>query len=322
MIKTLDKQQKRVAKALALMPPLHALPPKLARPTFTSLDRLIGIPKTPLNTIKDVSITAHDNSGSFSARIYYPNETPNHATSTHAMMYFHGGGGVIGSVKSHDHLCRHLAQHANVVIISVDYRLAPEHKFPTAVHDAIDAWNWLTNNKQTLNLEHHILGAGGDSAGAYLAALLSLTNTTKELPVKVNTPPNFQYLLYPMFDLRGLTDSYLSANNEMLLTNTLMDYFRKHFLTTIAQSEQAIVSPILASDLQLLPKTYLLSVEFDPLKDTSIAFAKQLKEQGVAITHEHFDDCMHSFISTYKLSKRAQLGVTQITQQLKQLCST
>ncbi|MGR6874040.1 alpha/beta hydrolase [Pseudomonas sp. HK3] len=322
MTKTLDKQQKITANILACMPPLHSLPPKLARPMFTLVDRLLGIPNAPLNNVKNISIATHDGRASLPLRIYYPNKSLTQNETTHAMMFFHGGGGVIGSLNSHDRLCRYLAQFSNVVIISVGYRLAPEHKFPTAIHDAIDAWNWLHNNKQTLAIQNHHIGAGGDSAGAYLATLLSLTQTLNSRPIKVSTPPEFQYLLYPMVDLRGLTPSYLNAHKGMLLTKKLMDYFRKHFLVNLSQSEHAIVSPLLADDLHLLPTTYLLSVEHDPLKDSGIAFAQTLIAQGVSVTHEHFDDCMHSFISTYKVSQRAQQGVNQIAQQLKQLCST
>ena len=317
-----DKQQKRIANLLALMPPMHSMPPKLARPIFTVIDRILGIPNTQLNTIKNVSIPTHDGNTTITARVYYPNQTEAHPSTSHAMMYFHGGGCVIGSINSHDRLCRYLAQNSNVVIISVNYRLAPEHKMPTPIVDAITAWNWLNDNKHALGLQNHILGAGGDSAGAYLTALLSLTDTQHELPLKTKMPPAFQYLLYPMIDLRGQTQSYQNANKGMLLTNKLMDYFSKHYLQSVSQKASAIASPALANDLHLLPKTYLLTVEFDPLKDDGIKFANTLKEKNIPITHEHFEDCMHSFVTTYKVSERAKQACKQIAQQLKYLCST
>ena len=317
-----DKQQQKIANLLELMPPMHWMPPKLARPTFTVIDRILGIPNTQLNTIKNVTIPTHDGKSAINARIYYPNETKACANTTHAMMYFHGGGCVIGSINSHDRLCRYFAQNSNVVIISVNYRLAPEHKIPTPIVDAITAWNWLNDNKHALGLENHILGAGGDSAGAYLTTLLSLTDTQQELPINTNTPPAFQYLLYPMIDLRGQTESYRNANKGMLLTSKLMDYFSKHYLQSVSQKASAIASPALANDLHLLPKTYLLTVEFDPLKDDGIAFANTLKEKNIPITHEHFEDCMHSFVTTYKVSERAKQACKQIARQLKHLCST
>jgi acetyl esterase len=318
---TLDKQQLKVAKLLEYLPPTHSLPPKLARPIFTLLDRLTGIKKVAVGKIENIAINTYGDNQKIPLRIYYPSQ---HKTNncSNAMMYFHGGGCVIGSIQSHDRLCRYLAQHSNTVIISVDYRLAPEHKFPCAIIDAISAWNWLQDNKTDLGLAGYNIGAGGDSAGAYFAVLLGLSSVQQTLPVHTNIKPDFQYLLYPMLDLRGLSESYKSAQSGMLLTNQLMDYFCRHYLVNSEQAELPLVSPLLIDDISELAKTYILTLEFDPLKDSGIAFANKLKEQSITVTHEHFDDCMHSFISTVKVSKRAKQGLVQITQQLKNLCST
>lgn len=317
---TLDKQQSKVTKILEYFPPTHTLPPKMARPIFTVVDRLVGIKKASVKAIKNIKIKTLDDTQTIPVRIYYPSQ-PN-TKNPSAMMYFHGGGCVIGSIASHDRLCRHLAQHSGTVIISVGYRLAPEHKFPTPIIDAIHAWNWLQENKKALELTNHQIGVGGDSAGAYLAVLTELQHVQKTLSVQASVKPDFQYLLYPMMDLRGGTESYKNAQGGMLLTNQLMDYFTKHYLENPEQTQLPLASLLLINDFSELSKTYLLTLEFDPLKDSGIAFANALTEQGVNVTHEHFDDCMHSFVSTAKVSQRAKQGVDQITQQLKDLCST
>ena len=320
MMPTLDKQQQTLVNILSYLPPTHSLPPKLARPIFTLLDRFAGIKKVKVGQIKNITIATHGDNQKIPLRIYYP-ASPS-AQYSHAMMYFHGGGCVIGSIQSHDRLCRYLAQQTNTVIISVGYRLAPEYKFPTPILDAIESWNWLQSHKNELGLSQCEIGAGGDSAGAYLAVLLGLSSIQKTLPIQTSGTPEFQYLLYPMVDLQGLTASYRSANKDMLLTNKLMDYFRDNYLLSTQQVSLPLVSPLLIDDLSELPKTYLLTVEFDPLKDDGITFANKLKAQSVPVTHQHFDDCLHSFVSTAKVSKRAQKGVEQISQQLKDLCST
>ena len=324
----LDKQQFKIAKLLEYLPPLYALPPSMARLSYTLVDRLFGVRKVNIQKIENIKIQAFNHKRTIGLRIYYPKQTntpSNNQTPTdtkkHAMMYFHGGGCVIGNIHSHDRLCRHLAHHSQTVIISVDYGLAPKHKYPAAVIDAIQAWNWLQENKTNLGLADYKIGAGGDSAGGYLSILLGLSSAQDALPIQVTSTPEFQYLLYPMVDLRALTESYKNANSGMLLTNRLMDYFRDHFLVNPQQANEALASPILFDDLSQLAKTYLLTVEFDPLKDDGIAFANKLKTQSVPITHEHFADCMHSFVSTAKFSKRANQGVHQITKQLSNLCS-
>ncbi len=313
----LDKQQARIARLLGYLPPIHCLPPFLARVSYTALDRLLGIPKTSVKAIKDLYIPTHDSKQTIALRIYYPEAS--NTQKPKAMMYFHGGGCVIGSITSHDRLCRYLCNKSNIVIISVGYRLAPKHKFPAAIYDAIHAWNWVHDHLQHIDLTGYKLGAGGDSAGGYLACFLSLNRQQTELTIQVKHKPEFLYLLYPMMDLRGLTQSYRDANNGMLLTNTLMDYFSRHYLSNVEQKFLPLASPILFETFSHFPHTYILTCGADPLRDDGIAFAQKLESQNVLVTHDHFDDCMHSFISVYRASNRAQQATFAIAQRLKQL---
>ena len=191
-------------------------------------------------------------------------------------------------------------------IISVDYRLSPEYKFPTPIYDAIDAWNYIHDNHKALNIHPKYIGVGGDSAGAYLACLIGLNTLQTQLPVQSKVTPQFQFLLYPMLDLQGLTESYRRFNKQLLLTRDLMDYFRQHYLNSLDEAALPLVSPLLTNDISESPDSYILTLGFDPLRDDGIAYAERLKAAGIATHHEHYADCMHGFISVTALSARAK----------------
>lgn len=311
----LDKAQARVGRVLDFLPALHLLPPKLARPNYLLLDRLLGLKKVKLEKVEDLSIVSNKRH-KINMRCYYPNTG---TVPQAALMYFHGGGCAIGSLATHDRLCRFLAQQSQIVIISVDYRLGPEAKYPAAIEDAIEAWNWLNQNSARLKLDPQRLGVGGDSAGAYLAALIGLPKLQQQLDVQSQAPAKFQYLLYPMLDLRGQSDSFKKHTKSQILTQAMMLYFRQHYLNDISQSHEALASPLLHDDFSQMPKTYLLSLGYDPLSDDGLAFAEKLELAGIDIKHQHFGDCMHAFISTARVSARARQACYQIGEELKQL---
>lgn len=313
----LDPQQARIAKLLDYLPAIHTLPPFMARISYTSLDRILGIPKIKVKEVRDYKISNYDNQGKIKLRVYYPTQVK--PKNQKALIYFHGGGCVIGSINSHDRLCRKLCEDSQTSIISVEYRLAPKYKFPTAILDAIHAWNWISQHLDDLGLTDHKLGAGGDSAGGYLAFLLSIPQSQTELDISPIISPKFLYLLYPMMDLRGLTQSYKNANQGVLLTNTLMDYFSKHYLNNEAQKELPLASPLLFSDLSPLPETYILTCGHDPLCDDGITLVEHLNSQNIPVKHDHLEDCMHSFVSVYRMSRRAQQATQLISKRLQEI---
>ncbi|WP_299569005.1 alpha/beta hydrolase [uncultured Shewanella sp.] len=321
----LESKQRLAAKLLTLTP-LHKLPPKLFRPVYSAMDRLLGLSKIEIAKVIDSSIAITSQPHKTSAktiklRAYYPvfqkaDGVDKVKTAQKTLVYFHGGGCVIGSIDTHDRFCRFLANHGKMNVISVNYRLAPEHKFPSPICDAIEAWNHVNENHQQLHINPNHIGVGGDSAGAYLACIIGLTHVQNELPVIAKTQPEFQFLIYPMLDLQGLTESYRKFDKQLILTRTLMDYFRDHYLNSLNEISQPLVSPLLIKDISQSPKTYLLTLGYDPLRDDGITYATRLKNAEVITHHQHFDDCMHGFISITKTSDRAKQACHQIAMAL------
>lgn len=321
----LERSQRFAARLLSFMPPLHRLPPKIFRPLFLVMDRMMGLSKEDMHSVVDYLIpTTADDKGQvhkLKIRAYYPKPDDNHKEPAvrKSMVYFHGGGCVIGSIETHDRFCRYLAKHSNTIIISVDYRLAPEYAFPIPIHDAVDTWNWINHHHKQLKLDPNNIGVGGDSAGGYLACLIGLSSLHETLPVKSNHPPSFQFLLYPMLSLQGNTPSYQKFTKHLILTKALMDYFRRHFLKTIHDYSQPLISPLQANDISMSVKSYILTLGYDPLRDDGIKYAERLKQLGIDTDHEHYQDCMHAFISVTKLSKRAREATRSVADALARI---
>ncbi len=320
----LEKRQQLTAKLLSFMPSLHKLPPKVFRILFLIMDRLIGLEKTQLHQVVDYQISTTSGYGNpdhkLNARVYYPKPASgSDSTSNKSMVYFHGGGCVIGSIKTHDHFCRFLAKYSETTIISVEYRLAPEHKFPIPVCDAIDAWNWINLNHKQLNLNPNKIGVGGDSAGGYLACIVGLTSLHNDLKVKSLYTPSFQFLIYPMLNLQSDSESYNAFTKGLILTKDVMDYFTQHYVNTLDETSYPLVSPLQAQDISNSPKTYLLTLGYDPLRDDGVSYVSRLKQVGIEVDHEHYDDCMHAFISVTKISKRAREASLSIAAALSRI---
>jgi acetyl esterase len=313
--KQLEAKQLMVAKLLSFVP-LHKLPLKLFRDIFLIMDRLLGLKKVEMYQVVDsnIPVSTHNRSGDTSIKIrtYYP--TTKVAQKT--LVYFHGGGCVIGSIDTHDRFCRYLAINGNMNIISVDYRLSPEYTFPTPICDAIDAWNYIHGNCEKFNIDPQHIGVGGDSAGGYLACLIGLNTLQTTLPVQAKVKPAFQFLIYPMLNLQGISQSYRCFNKQLLLTRDLMDYFRKHYLNSLNEVTLPLVSPLKADDISRSPDTYMLTLGYDPLRDDGMAYAQRLKVAEVNIHHEHYDDCMHGFVSVTKVSARAQQATYDVAMAL------
>lgn len=311
--------QRLFGLSLKLMPPTHKLPPKVVRKLFYWTDRLNGFPRISVHKIEELKIPISTNAKgvlhkfddknpeTISARVYLSEAVAKSADEVlPTIVFFHSGGCVIGSIETHDGFCRHLANYARVNVVSVDYRLAPEYKFPVSICDAIDAWNWVVKNGDRLGLNTQKIGVAGDSAGGYLSLLLNLKSLQQNLPVQVNRQPDFQALMFPMLDLRAGRSSYDEHTSGLLLTKDVMLYFRDHYLNSEDEKHLPLASPILHDKLSECPPTYFLTVEFDPLRDEGKEMADKFKQAGVRVQHEHIEDCMHSFFSLTRLSKTAK----------------
>lgn len=311
---TLARGQRVAGLLLGMLPGFYNLSPKMFRWVFALLDRVCGLNLIPIQRVEDFRIPVGFPSGHINLRLYQARNA-HHKT----LVYFHSGGCVIGSIQTHDRFCRYLAHYGQCSVISVDYRLAPEYKFPIPITDAIQAWNWVLANAERLKVNTDHIGAGGDSGGGYLALLLSLMEEQQSLLVQATQRPQFQLLLFPVLDQRGETKSYGEFTHHLILTQQIMRYFTAHFLNHLDEVHQPLASPLLSEHLAKCPKTYLLTVEYDPLRDEGLVLAKTLAEQGVALTHQHFGDCMHAFFSAARFSPRAKQRVLHICEELKRL---
>lgn len=320
----LTPAQAKVVAAAGKLPPLHLKPPKQVRKAYRLMEQPFNVDRQAMARIGHESVVLDDGSRC-SLRIYYPHSLPASGPFP-AMVYFHGGGCVIGDLDSHDIFCRWVAHQAGIVLISVDYRCAPEHPYPVPVTDSIQAWNWVVGNAESLQLDLKRLGVGGDSAGGYLATLICQQALRATLDVAPVSMPSYQWLIYPMMDLRGQSESYRQANDGMLLTRQMMDYFSGHYLGASLSHDEAMqlsaINPILVDELAGLPATFLLSVGYDPLRDDDILYANRLAEQGVSVEHKHYPNMMHGFISMGGVCSQAFEALQQSIPFLKRSASS
>jgi acetyl esterase len=229
-------------------------------------------------------------------------------------VFFHGGGWVIGDLDSHDVVCRKLADEAQLVVISVDYRLAPEHKFPAAVEDAITATRWIADNSRQLDVDASRLTVGGDSAGGNLAAVVAISARDGNGPDIAG-----QVLIYPAIDFALTHPSHREPETSILLTHSVIRWFRDHYLTGAADISDWRASPARAGTLIGLPPAYVLTAGADPLRDEGDEYAHRLKEAGVPVTYRTFPGQFHGFFTMGKLLQQANVAASEIGAWLKAL---
>jgi acetyl esterase len=205
-------------------------------------------------------------------------------------VYLHGGGWVVCDLDTHDNVCRFLAREAGVLVLSVDYRLAPEHRFPAAVDDALAAFRFGAEHARDLGADPQALAIGGDSAGGNLAAVVS------QLAVSDGErAPAFTLNIYPVTDLSEKRPSYRLFREGFLLTEAQMDWYRDHYLPDEAVALDPRASPLLAEDLSGLPPTYIATAGFDPLRDEGEAYGQRLREAGVPVALRRHPGLVHGF---------------------------
>jgi acetyl esterase len=239
--------------------------------------------------VTDLTVPGAD--GPRAARIYRPG-TARGAGASPALVWFHGGGFVLGSIKSHDGVCRALASFSGAVIVSVDYRLAPEHRFPAAVDDAVAATRWVLENGASIGVDAASVAVGGDSAGGNLAALVSLA--LRVAPRK----PVFQLLVYPVTDLTRSMPSHRTFREGVMLPEKSILWFRGLYLPDPSYEARPEVSPFFASDLSGLPPALMLTAGFDPLRDEGKAYADRMRAAGVEVEYVCSEGSMHGFMNT------------------------
>jgi acetyl esterase len=224
------------------------------------------------------------------------------------LVYLHGGGFVLGGLESHDQTCRFLAREGNLRVLSVDYRLAPEHPFPAPVEDAVAAYEWALGAAGELGVDAGRIAVGGDSAGGNLAAVVSQLAAAK---------PAMQLLIYPVCDLSEKRESYRLFGEGFLLTARGMDWYNGHYLPDPEAARDPRASPLLADDLSGSPRTYLTIAGFDPLRDEALAYARRLQEAGSDVELVVHRGLIHGFANMTRLGRTAPAAMRAAAEALR-----
>jgi acetyl esterase len=266
--------------AEAAAPELHQMSPADARAMYIAMNAE--------NTRDEVTQVKDAMADSVPVRIYNPNPSE----ILPCLVYFHGGGWVIGDLETHDSMCRKLANSANCVVVAVDYRLAPEHTYPVPMNDCYTALNWVVTQATELGVNANKIAVGGDSAGGNLSTVMALRARDENGPRICH-----QLLVYPVTDATFDTPSYRENGEGYMLSKATMEWFWQHYLGTGNDPLSAYISPLRAENLAGLPPATVITAEFDPLRDEGEAYAEKLQAAGNKVTVKRFDGVVHGFFS-------------------------
>lgn len=291
-------------KALGALP-LHSLTPQQARPVVVADSRILGDPE-PVGRAEDRKIRGP--AGEIPIRIY----TPSGAGPFGVLVYYHGGGWVVCDIETHNNLCCSIANQAECIVVSVEYRLAPEHKYPAAVEDAYAAAEWVFDCAGTLGGDSRRIALGGDSAGGNLAAVVALKARDKAA-----FRPSLQVLIYPVTDFGFHTPSYHANAEGFMLTREDMKWFWGHYLDREEQGAEPCASPLRAGDLGNLPPALVITAEYDPLCDEGEAYAGRLREAGVPVVLSRYEGVIHGFVRHTAQFDQAKMAVGEIAAALR-----
>jgi acetyl esterase len=271
--------------AAAEAPPLHELSVDDARQVIVEL---FGTKENlePVGKVEDRMIPGAD--GEISVRVY----TPEGTGPFPVLVYYHGGGWVIGNLDAYDPTCRALTNAVRCVVVSVEYRLAPEHKFPAAPEDCYAALQWVGANADGINGDPMRIAIGGDSAGGNLTAVVAQMSRDRG-----GVRPVYQLLVYPVTDHGYDTPSYRENADDYLLTKDAMVWFWNHYLGSESDGNSPLASPLRADNLRDLPPALVITAEFDPLRDEGEAYAAKLRDAGVPVMLTRYDGMIHGFFS-------------------------
>ena len=277
------------------VPPTHSLTPAQARSFYRDRRGFTQPEPPPMAEVQDLM------AGSVPVRLYRPTATQ---TPQPVLVYLHGGGWTIGDLDTHDVLCRQLARDGACAVVSVDYRMGPEHRFPAAVEDCVEAFAWVQAQAQALHLDASRMAVGGDSAGGNLAAALCLVQREAGRPM-----PAFQLLIYPATDMRAVAPSHTTNGQGYMLTNDSIHWYRGNYIGDQADWSDWRASPLLAQSHAGLPPALVLTAGFDPLRDEGLQYANALSAAGVPTQYVCFERQIHGFITMGRVIEEAHTAV-------------
>jgi acetyl esterase len=282
------------------IPPTHTLSPADARRLYVERRFFTQPEPPPLPEVRDLVAAGRP------ARLYRPANGV-----LPLLVYFHGGGWVIGDLDTHDVVCRTLARDAGCAVLAIDYRLAPEHRFPAAAQDCIAATRWARAQAGELGVDAKRIAVGGDSAGGNLSAVVSIAERD------AGTPLAFQLLIYPATDMRAVAPSHTHNGQGYLLTADSIRYYRGHYLPDADAWSDWRASPLLAHDLSRLPPALVLTAGYDPLRDEGRQYADALSAAGNRVQYLCFERQIHGFITMGRVLDEANLALAACAAALK-----
>ncbi|HEX2782398.1 MAG TPA: alpha/beta hydrolase [Ilumatobacteraceae bacterium] len=281
-----DPEVEAVLKELAAQggPPLYELSVDEARTVAEEMVALAGDP-IEVGSVRDISIPI--DGAAIAARVYTPKGAGQHPV----VMFFHGGGWVICSLDTHDNVCRAISRDADAIVVSVAYRMAPEHRFPVAAHDCFAATRWVAANAASLGGDAGRLAVCGDSAGGNLSAVVSHMARDAGGPALA-----FAALIYPAVDMTAEGGSMTDNAHGYFLEEETMQWFMGHYLSP-EERTHPMSSPLLNTDLSGLPPCFIATCEYDPLRDQGEAYGAALRASGVAAENKRYDGLIHLVIN-------------------------
>ena len=277
-----------------------------ARANLLTMSKLVAGHPRELHRVTELTVRGAD--GQLGARLYAPRYA-----GRGLLVFFHGGGWVVGDLDSHDAYCRDLAEEAGIRVLSVDYRLAPEAEAPVAAEDAIAAFSWAVEHAEDLGADPSLVGVGGDSAGGNLSAVVAQQCVVRGLPA-----PALQLLLYPAVDLVGRRPSRDLFGEGFFLTEEDILWYREHYTPDPAVRPDPLVSPLLAKDLTGLAPAHIVTAGFDPLRDEGNEYAAALEAAGVPVTHICEPGMVHGFASILALGGETRAAQLRIASRVRE----
>ena len=311
MRKPLDPKAAALLSAIAAASSfdLNTMPIEEARNQVNQGYARMKIPVQPVGSVQNIKINTRD--GELPLRIY----TPEGTAPFPVIVFFHGGGWVFFDLDAYDPICSHLCKLAGYIMVSVDYRLSPEYRFPAAIDDSLAATRWVSENISGFGGDPGKLFLAGDSAGGNLATVTALRIRDEGGPAITG-----QVIIYPVTDYcEPEKRSFIEFAEGFGLTRESLKWFWHEYLADIADSKNPLAAPLLAPDVANLPPAIIILAGYDPLYDDGLAYAERLAEAGVKVTLSVYEEMIHGFISYLGILPQAHVAITEITTWLRTL---